>query len=186
MEVRDTQIPDVKTLHWPTHRDERGFFARMFDAEDISSLGMNPHDFVQMSHSRSKSGAIRGIHTRRPPGETKIVRCISGNIFDVVVDLRPGSSAFGSWQSFEFGLDPGISLLIPAGCGHAWQAISDVADVTYAIGTSHDPTADVTIAHDDPELAIPWPLPVTALSERDRAAPSLSEILDEIRSWRFS
>ena len=104
-----------------------------------------------------------------------MVRCSYGAIFDVVVDLRPTSPTYRQWESFDLRGDQQVSLYIPAGCGHGFQALTDIADVSYRIDRPHDPSEDVAIAFDDPELGIPWPLPVAALSQRDRRAVSLTD-----------
>jgi dTDP-4-dehydrorhamnose 3,5-epimerase len=118
---------------------------------------------------------VRGLHTRRGRGEAKLVRCSSGAVFDVIVDLRPGSPTYRNWESFELRGDEQVSLYVPAGCAHGFQALTDPADVCYRIDRPHDPAEDVAIAWDDPELAIPWPLPATQLSDRDRRALPLAE-----------
>jgi dTDP-4-dehydrorhamnose 3,5-epimerase len=155
-------------------RDERGFFSRTFDAEVARAAGLDPAAFAQDSVSRSARGVIRGMHIRRAPGEAKLVRCSYGAIFDVVVDLRPASPTYRNCESFELTGDSQISLYIPAGCAHGFQALTDPADTAYRIDRPHDPAEDVSIAFDDPELDIPWPLPVTVISPRDRLALSLS------------
>ncbi|MGH3220455.1 MAG: dTDP-4-dehydrorhamnose 3,5-epimerase [Streptosporangiaceae bacterium] len=156
------------------HVDERGFFSRTFDAEVMRSAGIDPA-FAQDSLSRSRRGVVRGMHVRRGAGEAKLVRCSYGAIFDVVVDLRPGSPTYRDWESFDLRDDEQVSLYVPAGCAHGFQALTDPADVSYRIDRPHDPSEDVSIAFDDPELAIPWPLPVTTMSRRDQAAPSLAD-----------
>jgi dTDP-4-dehydrorhamnose 3,5-epimerase len=156
------------------HRDERGFFCRTFDADVVRAAGLDPAAFVQHSQSRSVRGVVRGLHVRRGKGEAKLVRCSSGAIFDVIVDLRPGSPTYRNWESFELRDDEQVTLYVPAGCGHGFQALTDPADVSYRIDRAHDPSEDVSIAFDDPELAIPWPLPVTVRSQRDRQAPLLA------------
>lgn len=156
------------------HVDERGFFCRTFDAAIMRDAGINPNAFVQDSLSRSALGVVRGLHLRRGAGEAKLVRCSYGAIFDVVVDLRPSSPTYRYWESFELGDDAQTSLYIPAGCAHGFQALTATADVSYRIDRPHDPSEDVSIAFDDAELAIPWPLPVAAVSERDRVAPPLA------------
>ena len=100
------------------------------------------------------------------------MRCSYGAIFDVVVDLRPASPTYRNWESFELRDDEQVSLYVPVGCAHGFQALTDPADVSYRIDRPHDPSEDVSIAFDDPELAIPWPLPVAAMSSRDRVAPA--------------
>jgi dTDP-4-dehydrorhamnose 3,5-epimerase len=162
-------------LFKPTpHLDERGFFCRTFDAEVMRAAGIDPCAFVQHNLSRSKRGVVRGLHVRRGKGEAKLVRCSYGAIFDVIVDLRPTSPTFRNWESFDLRDDEQVSLYVPAGCAHGLQAITEIADVAYSIDSAHDPAEDVSIAFDDPELAIPWPLPVTAMSQRDRDAPPLA------------
>jgi len=162
-------------LFRPTpHVDERGFFSRTFDRDVIRSAGIDPDAFAQDSLSRSRRGVIRGMHVRRGAGEAKLVRCSYGAIFDVIVDLRPGSPTYRNWESFELRDDEQVSLYVPAGCAHGFQALTDPSDVSYRIDRPHDPSEDVSIAFDDPDLAIPWPLPVTVMSGRDQAALSLA------------
>ena len=156
------------------HRDERGFFCRTFDADVVRTAGLDPDAFVQHSLSRSVRGVVRGLHVRRGDGEAKLVRCSYGAIFDVIVDLRPASPTYGNWESFELGDETQLTLYVPAGCAHGFQALTNPADVSYRIDRRHDPSEDVSIAFDDPELAIPWPLPVTHRSQRDRQAPLLA------------
>ena len=156
------------------HVDERGFFCRTFDVEVMRAAGIDPAAFAQDSLSRSARGVVRGLHVRRGDGEAKLVRCSYGAIFDVVVDLRPDSPTYRNWESFELRDDEQVSLYVPAGCAHGFQALTSPADVSYRIDRAHDPAEDVSIAFDDPELAIPWPLPVAAMSPRDRVAPPLT------------
>jgi dTDP-4-dehydrorhamnose 3,5-epimerase len=171
------QVPRITgaLLFRPTpHVDERGFFSRTFDAEVIRSAGIDPA-FAQDSLSRSRGGVVRGLHVRRGAGEAKLVRCSYGAIFDVIVDLRVGSPTYLNWESFELRDDEQVSLYVPAGCAHGFQALTDPADVSYRIDRPHDPAQDVSIAFDDPELGIPWPLPVTVMSRRDRSATPVSD-----------
>ena len=157
------------------HIDDRGFFCRTFDAEVLRAAGLDPAAFIQHSQSRSAHGVVRGLHVRRGDGESKLVRCSYGAIFDVVVDLRSTSSTYRNWESFELRDDEQVTLYVPAGCAHGFQALTDPADVSYMINRAHNPAEDVSIAFDDPELAIPWPLPVTVISARDRLAPALGD-----------
>lgn len=157
------------------HVDERGFFCRTFDADIMRAKGVDPAGFAQDSLSRSARGVVRGMHIRRGHGEAKLVRCSYGAIFDVIVDLRRGSPTYRNWESFELRGDEQVSLYVPAGCAHGFQALTEPADVSYRIDRRHDPAEDVSITFDDPELAIPWPIPVTALSARDRRAVSLAD-----------
>lgn len=175
-----TSVPSLAgvLLFKPTpHVDERGFFCRTFDADAMRAAGVDPGSFAQDSLSRSVRGVIRGLHTRRGKGEAKLVRCSYGAVFDVVVDLRASSPTYRNWEAFELRGEAQTSLYVPAGYAHGFQALTEVADVAYRIDRCHDPAEDLSIAFDDPELAIPWPLPVTAVSRRDRAAPPLAEAL---------
>ena len=178
MEV--TRVPRIEgaLLFRPQpHVDERGFFSRTFDADIVRGAGIDPAGFAQDSLSRSVRGVVRGMHLRRGAGESKLVRCSYGAVFDVLVDLRPGSGTYGNRESFELRGDEQVTLYVPAGCAHGFQALTDPADVSYRIDRPHDPTEDVSIAFDDPELAIPWPLPVTAMSSRDKNAFSLAKAI---------
>src|SRR5271169_7016130 len=168
------RIDGALLIRFNPHVDERGFLCRTFDADLMRAAGIDPSTFVQDSVSRSAGGVVRGLHVRRGDGEAKLVRCSYGAIFDVIVDLRPASPTCGNWESFELRDDEQVSLYVPVGCAHGFQALTDPADVSYRIDRPHDPSEDVSIAYDDPGLAIPWPLPVTTRSERDRLAPPLA------------
>ena len=170
-------------LFQPTpHADERGFFSRTFDSAVAREAGINPDGFAQDSLSRSVRGVVRGMHLRSGAGEAKLVRCSYGAVFDVIVDLRPGSPTYLNRESFELRDAEQVSLYVPAGCAHGFQALTDPADVSYRIDRPHNPSEDVSIAFDDPELGIPWPLPVTLMSERDLRAGSLQAALQLLAS----
>lgn len=162
------------------HVDGRGFFSRTFDAAVAQAAGLDPAAFVQDSQSRSARGVIRGLHLRSGKGEAKLVRCSYGAVFDVIVDLRPTSSTYLNWESFELRDDSQVSLYVPSGCAHGFQALTDPADVSYRIDREHDPAEDVSIAYDDPELTIPWPLPARLMSARDQAAQALAEVVGRL------
>jgi dTDP-4-dehydrorhamnose 3,5-epimerase len=173
-------------LFQPTpHNDERGFFSRTFDAEVARAAGIDPAAFMQDSQSRSRRGVIRGMHVRSGRGEGKLVRCSYGAIFDVIVDLRPGSPTYRNMESFQLTDTDQTSLYVPAGCAHGFQALTEPADVCYRIDRPHDLSEDVSIAFDDPELDIPWPLPVTVMSQRDKTATALS-VAEELLSTNDS
>jgi dTDP-4-dehydrorhamnose 3,5-epimerase len=161
--------------------DARGFFCRTFDAAIAREAGIDPDAFAQDSLSRSVQGVVRGLHVRSGAGETKLVRCSSGAVFDVIVDLRPSSPTYRNWQSFELDGDGQQSVYIPNGCAHGFQALTSVADVSYRIDRPHDPSEDIALRFDDPELAIPWPLPVGIVSPRDQRALSLEDAAAALR-----
>lgn len=184
MKIRHTTLEGVFVFEPTVHRDERGFFTRTFDHDVAAGVGINGADFVQDSQSRSHRGVVRGMHLRTGDGEAKLVRCARGRILDVLVDARVGSMTFGSVLTVELDDIAHAVLHVPRGVAHGWQALTDEADVCYRIDARHDPTEDVTFRHDDPELAIPWPLPVALLSQRDREAPSWAEVTARLRSAR--
>jgi dTDP-4-dehydrorhamnose 3,5-epimerase len=184
VDVEETTIEGVLRFRPTPHADQRGFFTRTFDADVARGAGLDPGAFVQDSLSRSRLGVVRGMHVRLGDGEAKLVRCSSGAIFDVVLDLRPGSSTYLSWAFFELDGDSQHSLFVPAGCAHGFQALTEPADISYRIDRPHEPGSGLTVAHDDPDLGIPWPLPPTAMSPEDRGAPPLSAVVDRLREIR--
>lgn len=163
--------------------DERGFFVRTMNADVLRSHGIEPGRFVQENQSRSRLRTIRGIHFRRALGERKIVRVARGEAFAVVVDLRPSSPTFGRWESVALDDRDHRQVLVPAGCGFGFQVLSDEADVCYKHEAYYAPELEGSLAWDDPQVAIPWPLPDPILSERDRTAPSLAEIRPNLATW---
>jgi dTDP-4-dehydrorhamnose 3,5-epimerase len=175
-----TEIVGALLFRPEPHVDDRGFFSRTFDAEVVRSVGIDPNGFVQDSVSRSRRGVVRGLHVRSGRGEAKLVRCSFGSVFDVIVDLRPTSPTFRNWKSFELRDDEQMTLFVPAGCAHGFQALTEPADVSYRIDRAHDPSEDVAIRFDDPDLAIDWPLPVTRISPRDHQAATLSAAVSSL------
>jgi dTDP-4-dehydrorhamnose 3,5-epimerase len=184
MEATTVAIPGLIIFAPQPHPDRRGFFCRTFDAEVARRTGIDPAAFVQDSVSRSAKGVIRGLHVRIGAGENKLVRCSAGAIFDVVVDLRRSSPTFRQWVSFDLNGDTQRSLYIPAGCAHGFQALTEPADTSYRIDREHEPSEDLTIAYDDPELAVPWPLPVTVMSDSDRTAKPLRLLTAKLSAIR--
>jgi dTDP-4-dehydrorhamnose 3,5-epimerase len=167
-----TEMEDVILIEPTVHGDERGFFLETFRENEMRKLGVDL-DFVQENHSRSGSRVLRGIHLQR--GQAKLVRCARGAIFDVAVDLRPDSPTYRRWEGYELDDVDHRQLLIPAGFGHGFCVLSDIADVVYRVSTYYDAELESGIAWDDPEIAIRWPVPDPILSERDRNAPPLAE-----------
>ncbi len=184
MRIETTELADLLVLTPDPHHDERGLFTRTFDAELFDAyLGRPDYSarFVQDSQSRSHLGVIRGMHGRSGRGEAKLVRCAHGAVHDVVVDIRPGSPTFGSRAEFRLDDATFRHLFIPPGFLHGFQALTTIADVCYRIDRPHDPTEDLSVAFDDGELAIDWPLEVTAVSARDRSASSWADLAASLR-----
>ena len=179
MEVSEAGIPGLVVFTPEPHFDNRGSFSRTFDAVASQRAGIDPSAFVQDSMSRSTRGVARGLHVRLGAGEGKLVRCSAGQIFDVVVDLRPGSPTYGEWLSFDPDGTSQRSIYVPPGCAHGFQFLTHTADTCYRINRLHDPREDLAVAYDDPTLAIPWPLPVTLMSDDDRTARPLDKLSTE-------
>lgn len=158
------------------HFDARGFFTRTFDAQIAADHGLHPASFIQDSQSRSARGVIRGMHGRSGAGEGKMVRCARGAILDVLVDIRAGSATFGQRVGARLDDETFAHLYVPPGFLHGFQVLGDVADVCYRIDRAHDPSEDLAVRYDDPDLAIDWPLPVGTMSARDLAAGTFAEL----------
>jgi dTDP-4-dehydrorhamnose 3,5-epimerase len=175
----ETELTGLVLIEPEVHGDERGFFVETFRANAWRELGVEA-EFVQDSHSRSGAGTLRGLHFQTSPGQAKLVRCSRGRIFDAVVDLRRESPTFGRWEGHELDDDAHRQLYVPIGFAHGFCVLSEVADVTYRLSAYYDPATEGEIAWDDPEVGIEWPLEDPILSERDRRAPRLAEIADEL------
>jgi dTDP-4-dehydrorhamnose 3,5-epimerase len=154
-------------------RDERGFFARTFCAREFADHGLAT-GFVQHSASQSATKAtLRGMHFQRTPhGEAKVVSCLKGAIWDVIIDLRPESTTYRQWQGFELTAENHRRLYVPEGFAHGFQTLCDDTEVGYLISAFYSPLAAAGVRHDDPAFAIEWPLPVTVISEKDRTWPA--------------
>ena len=155
--------------------DSRGFFSRYFCEKEYSSHGLETR-WVQMNTSLTRQpGSLRGLHFQRPPkAEAKVVRCLSGAIWDVLVDLRMGSPSFGKWLGFELNDDNRTMLYIPKGFAHGFQTLTDDCEMLYFHTATYQAGAEGGLNALDFRLAIKWPLGVTILSDRDRSHPMLT------------
>ena len=174
MQVLPSTLPGVLVFRPEPHRDERGLFTRTFDLE-LARAHRLP-EFLQDSQSRSHRGTVRGLHGRAGAGEAKLVRCARGAVHDVLVDARPESPRFGQHEVFRLDDETFDHLFVPPGLLHGFQALTELADVCYRIDSVHSPADDLQVRFDDPELGIQWPLPVTFISARDRAAGGWREV----------
>jgi dTDP-4-dehydrorhamnose 3,5-epimerase len=180
MEQLETRLDGLVLLAPRVFGDERGFFVETYRESEWSRYGI-PTGFVQDNHSRSRKGTLRGIHFQTHPGQGKLVRCARGSVFDVVVDLRRGSPTFGEWEGVVLDDERHHQLWIPVGFGHGFCVLSDIADFAYKCTNVYDPATEAGFRFDDPEVGIQWPdLDPLVYSERDREAPRLSEIADEL------
>jgi dTDP-4-dehydrorhamnose 3,5-epimerase len=176
MNLQKTAIAGVFTIEPEPIADERGFFARTFDAEVFRAHGLADAYVQQSLAFNARAGTIRGLHYQiGADGEEKIVRCIAGSLYDVVADLRRGSVTFGRFVAVELSAENRRAIYIPRGCAHGYQTLEEGSEALYDISRAYVPAAARGVAHDDPSLAIPWPLPVSVVSERDRAFPALSD-----------
>src|SRR5215472_2631333 len=155
--------------------DERGFFARTWCRREFAAHGLDT-EIAQASLSYNRQqGTVRGLHFQLPPhGETKIVRCIRGAIFDAIVDLRPRSRTFLRWQGFELTADNREALYIPQGFAYGFQTLTKDVEIAYQISAFYAPEAAAGYRYDDPAFGIAWPLPVTMISERDLGWPAFN------------
>lgn len=157
--------------------DERGFFARYWCQNEISKIGLDTN-VVQINNSVNKTkGTIRGLHFQRPPkAETKIIRCIKGSIWDVIVDLRFESPTYGKWYSYELNEDNRTMMYVPKGFAHGFQTLVDDVEILYMHSEFYSKNYEAGLFYNDEDLAINWPLPVTQITSRDKSHPVFRDI----------
>jgi dTDP-4-dehydrorhamnose 3,5-epimerase len=172
----ETPLPGAWTIELEELEDERGWFARTFDAVEFRKRGLN-QDVVQCNASYNRrAGTLRGMHYQAAPyGESKLVRCVRGAIFDVAVDLRPDSPTFRDWHGVELSAENRRSFYIPAGLAHGFQTLTDETEVLYQMGNPYVPEAARGVRWDDPAFGIEWPVPDDPLtiSTKDASYPDL-------------
>lgn len=180
MRALPTSFDGVLLIEPAVHGDHRGFFHESYRENVWADAGV-PTTWVQDNHSRSRKGIVRGMHFSLGAGQAKLVRCGRGKILDVVVDLRKASPTYGQWEGFELDDDTLKQLYIPVGFGHGFCVLSDVADVIYKCSNYYDPAVEKGFRFDDPDVGIAWPTDIELdVSERDRTAPLLREIADDL------
>lgn len=175
----ETKLEGVVLIEPVVHGDRRGFMLESFSRDAWRQLGVDA-EFVQHNHSRSVKGTLRGIHFQTTPGQAKLVRCPRGEILDVAVDLRRGSPTYGEWEAHVLDDVNHRQLFVPVGFGHGFAVLSDVADVAYQVSSYYDPATEAGIAWDDPEVGVDWQVSEPLLSERDKKAPRLAGVRDEL------
>lgn len=157
--------------------DERGFFYESYNAVAFAAAGL-PTDWAQDNHSRSVRGTLRGLHFQKGPGQAKLVRCARGAIWDVAVDIRPGSPTLGRWHAAELSEQNRAMICMTEGFAHGFVVLSEAAEVLYKCSTVYDAGLESEIAWNDPELGVDWPVADPILSPRDRQARSFREYLN--------
>jgi dTDP-4-dehydrorhamnose 3,5-epimerase len=174
LKIRKTSLTDVLLLEPDVFGDERGFFMETYRLDTFRAAGITDA-FVQDNHSRSARGVLRGLHYQEPNGQGKLVRCTRGAIFDVAVDIRRGSPAFGRWCGIELSEANKWMLWVPPGFAHGFCAMEDGSDLVYKCTTLYDKPSDRAILWNDPDIGIKWPVAEPVLSAKDSAAPRLAE-----------
>jgi dTDP-4-dehydrorhamnose 3,5-epimerase len=183
MTFTETALSGAFVLDPELRRDPRGFFARVFSQEEMTTQGLDPtlvQGSVSFNHAK---GTLRGMHFQFPPkSETKLVRCTRGAILDVIVDLRPESPTFLQHVAVELSADNHRSLFVPRRFAHGYQTLDDNTEVAYWISAAYAPTHEGGIAFNDPALAIRWPLEPTVMSDRDRTLPTFAAVEATVRA----
>jgi dTDP-4-dehydrorhamnose 3,5-epimerase len=175
----ETRLHGAFTIDPELIRDERGFFARVWDGEELARHGLVSRATQSSIAYNRAAGTLRGLHFQHAPfAETKLVRCTRGAIRDVIVDLRPASPTFLEWVAVELTAENRRMLYIPEEFAHGYQTLSDETEVWYQMSTPYTPEAAGGLRWDDPRLAIEWPeVEHRVISERDRAWPDVAEAL---------
>jgi len=177
MTFHETTLEGLWLIDLEPRRDERGFLARTYGDTAFAERGLNTAwPECNLSYTL-RAGTVRGMHYQADPhAETKLIRCSGGAIYDVLVDLRPGSPTFGKWEGFTLKAEDYRQLYVPGGFAHGLQALVDGTEVSYLMSDRYFPNLARGVRHDDQQLAIAWPLPVSVISERDRTLPTLADL----------
>ena len=172
MRLTPTPLAGAFVIELDLLRDERGYFARTFDAPEFAKAGLDPAVVQCNTSYNAAAGTLRGLHYQADPdGEAKLVRCTRGAIFDVAVDLRPRSETYCRWFGVELTADNRRMLYIPVGMAHGFQTLQAQSEVHYQMSHPYLPDQARGVRFDDPAFGIPWPLPDPIVSERDRSFP---------------
>ena len=178
----ETKLKGAFVIELERREDSRGFFARAFCQHEFEAHGLKPliaQGNLAFNHSK---GTIRGMHFQVPPAaETKLVRCTRGAILDIIVDLRPESATYLEHVAVELDEDNHRGLLVPERFAHGYQVLVDKTETSYQVGEFYSPPNERALRYDDPRLRLSWPLPVTIVSDKDRAAPLLELWEDKLK-----
>lgn len=184
MKVTLTTIPGVVVIEPQVRRDARGFFLETFHRGKFEELGL-PAEFAQDNHSFSAArGTLRGMHAQLHHPQGKLVRAVIGEVFDVAVDLRPDSPAFGRWVAEVLSGENFRQLYVPPGCAHGYLVLSDTSHVEYKCTALYDRPDEIGLAWDDPEVEIRWPEGAPLLNERDASWPRLAQLRPRLAPYR--
>lgn len=180
--ITETPIPDVLLATRCRVEDERGWFERLFDLNEMSRA-LNVSKVHQVNRAvTEEAGTVRGLHFQLPPNaETKIVTCLRGRVFDVAVDLRPSSPTYLHWFGYELDPENFSALVIPKGCAHGIQALVDASEVLYIHTAPYDPSSEAGLSPLDPVIGINWPLPVSNMSARDSTEARRPQVYEGVQ-----
>lgn len=176
MKVEELAIPGLRLITPTLFHDERGFFLETYHQKHYASLGISSV-FVQDNCSFSKKGTLRGMHFQAEPGQAKLVSVTQGHIFDVAVDIRPHSPTYRKWVGVHLNSQTREQLFIPEGCAHGFCVLSEEACVVYKVSQFYDPKEERSFHYGDPAIGIEWPVRDPILSQKDRSALSLNEVI---------
>ena len=178
----ETALPGAFLLDLERREDDRGWFARGFCQHELADRGLNPVIAQANVAFNRVAGTLRGMHFQFPPrAETKLVRCTRGAIVDIIVDLRPESPTYLQSVSVELNEENGRALYVPERFAHGYQTLVDETETGYQVGEFYAPETEGGLAYDDPRLGLAWPLPVTAISEKDSQWQPLDAVEAELR-----
>jgi dTDP-4-dehydrorhamnose 3,5-epimerase len=178
----ETKLPGAFIIDLEPRVDERGFFARSFCQNEFEAHGLKPVIAQANLAFNAKKGTVRGMHFQYPPAaETKVVRCTRGRIIDIIVDLRPESPTYMQHVSVELGEDDHRAIYVPERFAHGYQALEDKTETSYQVGEFYTPSAEGGLRFDDARLGLTWPLPLSVISEKDKAFRPLAEIEPEVK-----
>ena len=176
-EFEKTKLEGALLIKPRVFRDDRGFFIETYKHSDFAANGI-PETFVQDNHSRSAKGVLRGLHYQKgEAAQGKLVRCVSGSILDVGVDIRKGSPTFGKWISAELSADNAHMLYLPAGFAHGFLVLSAAAELMYKCTTEYSPAADAGLRWNDPDIDVDWGIKDPVLSAKDKVQPFLKDMI---------
>ena len=182
MIFNETRLKGAFVIELERREDDRGFFARSFCQQEFEERGLKAVIAQCGIAANLKKGTLRGMHFQFPPAaETKLVRCTRGALLDIVVDLRPESKTFLEHVAVELDAESMRALYVPERFAHGYQVLRDDTVANYELGAVYTPNAEGGLLHDDPRLGLRWPLPVSAISARDRSFPLLADIEDDLR-----
>jgi len=173
MAVRRGRIDGLFVIERPTFEDERGFFRESFRLDELEAARGCPTVFIQENHSRSRRGALRGLHFEN---WEKLVYVARGEVFTAVADVRPESPSFGEVETFHLGDSSRLKLFLPRAVAHGFCVLSDEADYIYQVTQYWDGADTPSVAWNDPDIAVPWPISDPIVSERDQRAPTMRDL----------